>query len=64
MVPLPRFFVDALTGPLKRNVSEIAERLLYFAGYPIARNGVMLTIGQYQLLVADDQLCRKAVRWS
>jgi exosortase B len=53
MLPLPGFFVDALTGPLKQHVSEITEQILYAAGYPIARNGVMLTIGQYQLLVAD-----------
>lgn len=53
LVPLPGFFVDALTMPLKQNVSAIAEQLLYAAGYPIARNGVVLTIGQYQLLVAD-----------
>jgi len=53
MVPLPGSFVDALTNPLKRHVSEIAEQLLYFAGYPIARSGVTLTIGPYQLLVAD-----------
>ena len=53
MVPLPGFFVDAVTGPLKQHVSEIAEQLLYIAGYPIARSGVILTIGQYQLLVAD-----------
>ena len=53
MLPLPGFFVDALTGPLKQHVSEIAEQLLYVAGYPIARSGVMITIGQYQLLVAD-----------
>jgi exosortase B len=53
MVPLPGTFTDALTGPLKQYVSEIAEHVLYFAGYPIARNGVLLTVGQYQLLVAD-----------
>ena len=53
LVPLPGFFVDALTGPLKQNVSVIAEQLLYAAGYPVARNGVVLIIGQYQLLVAD-----------
>ena len=53
MLPLPVIFVDALTGPLKQQVSAISEQLLYWAGYPIARNGVMLTIGQYQLLVAD-----------
>jgi exosortase B len=53
MVPLPGILVDGLTGPLKQHVSQIAEQLLYAAGYPIARNGVMLTVGQYQLLVAD-----------
>ncbi len=53
MVPLPGVIVDALTNPLKRHVSEIAEFLLYAVGYPIARSGVTLTIGQYQLLVAD-----------
>jgi len=53
MIPLPGTFTDALTGPLKQLVSEISEQVLYSAGYPIARNGVTLTIGQYQLLVAD-----------
>jgi exosortase B len=53
MLPLPGIFVDALTGPLKQHISEITVDLLYAAGYPIARNGVVITIGQYQLLVAD-----------
>lgn len=53
MIPLPAPLVDAVTGPLKHNVSLVAETLLYAAGYPIARSGVVLTIGQYQLLVAD-----------
>jgi exosortase B len=53
MIPLPGFLVDALTGPLKQWVSIIAESILYAVGYPIARSGVTLSIGQYQLLVAD-----------
>lgn len=53
MIPLPGFFVDAVTGPLKQYISVIAEQVLYAAGYPIARSGVTLTVGQYQLLVAD-----------
>jgi len=53
MIPLPGIFVDAVTGPLKQHVSQTAEWLLYEAGYPVGRTGVMLTIGQYQLLVAD-----------
>ena len=53
LVPLPGFFVDAVTLPLKQNVSAIAEQILYTAGYPIAADGVILTVGPYQLLVAD-----------
>lgn len=53
MVPLPGFIVDAVTGPLKEYISAITVQVLYAAGYPIARSGVVLTIGQYQLLVAD-----------
>lgn len=53
LVPLPGIVMDAATGPLKQLVSVIAEQALYYSGYPIARNGVVLTIGQYQLLVAD-----------
>lgn len=53
MIPLPGFFVDAVTGPLKQYISVIAEHVLYAVGYPIARSGVVLTVGQYQLLVAD-----------
>ncbi len=53
MVPLPGPLVDALTQPMKLAVSYAAENLLYRAGYPISRSGVVLQIGQYQLLVAD-----------
>lgn len=53
MIPLPGFFLDAVTLPMKLAVSYVAEQVLYWAGYPIARSGVILQIGQYQLLVAD-----------
>jgi len=53
LVPLPGILVDSLTLPLKQSVSVAAEQLLYAAGYPVARNGVVLTVGQYELLVAD-----------
>jgi exosortase B len=53
MVPLPGGFVDAVTQPMKLAVSYVAESGLYALGYPIARSGVILQIGQYQLLVAD-----------
>lgn len=53
MIPLPGVVVDALTAPMKMAVSHVAEQILYTLGYPIARTGVILQIGQYQLLVAD-----------
>ena len=53
MAPLPAAIIDSMTGPLKRTVSVVAETVLYELGYPIARSGVVLSIGQYQLLVAD-----------
>jgi exosortase B len=53
MVPLPGPLVDSITGPLKQWISVIVVELLYHAGYPISRNGVMISVGQYQLLVAD-----------
>ena len=53
IIPLPGAIVDALTGGLKQHISQIAEVILYSMGYPVARSGVTITIGQYQLLVAD-----------
>lgn len=53
IVPLPGFLVAALTGPLKAGVSYVAEMILHALHYPIGRSGVTITIGQYQLLVAD-----------
>lgn len=52
-VPLPPALTQAITMPLKMAVSYVSENVLYWAGYPIGRVGVMLTIGPYQLLVAD-----------
>jgi exosortase B len=53
VVPLPGSVVASLTAPLKAAVSAAAATLLYGLGYPVARAGVMLSVGQYQLLVAD-----------
>ena len=53
MVPLPEALVAAVTSPLKLAVSAVATNLLYAAGYPVARTGVILSVGPYQLLVAD-----------
>lgn len=53
MVPFPGVLVQAITVPLKSAVSYVTAVLMYHLGYPIGRTGVILTIGQYQLLVAD-----------
>ena len=53
MVPLPEALVAAVTGPLKSAVSAVASSLLYIIGYPVGRSGVVMTVGPYQLLVAD-----------
>lgn len=53
MVPLPATLVVAVTTPLKSAVSAVASSLLYQLGYPVGRSGVILTVGPYQLLVAD-----------
>jgi exosortase B len=53
LIPLPGSLVDALTQPMKMGVSWTAEKILGVLGYPIARSGVIIQIGQYQLLVAD-----------
>lgn len=53
MVPLPGTLVDALTEPLKHWISIIVVEVLHAVGYPIGRTGVMITVGPYELLVAD-----------
>ena len=50
MLPFP---LDSITLPMKMAVSYVTENVLFWLGYPIAREGVILQIGQYQLLVAD-----------
>ncbi|BDI04947.1 exosortase B [Sphaerotilus microaerophilus] len=53
MVPLPSAIVDAVTQPMKMAVSYCADIVMSSVGYPISRTGVILYVGQYQLLVAD-----------
>ncbi|QOY96580.1 exosortase B [Massilia sp. UMI-21] len=53
MVPLPSELVAAVTMPMKMAVSYVTEHILFALGYPISRSGVVLQMGQYQLLVAD-----------
>ena len=53
LIPVPGTLLDQLLLPLKQLVSAIVDNGLHALGYPIARNGVVLMIGPYDLLIAD-----------
>lgn len=53
MIPIPFSVVLMLTAPLKEAVSAVATHVLGGVGYPVGRSGVVITAGQYQLLVAE-----------
>jgi len=53
VIPVPGTLLDELLLPLKQLVSAIVDNGLHAVGYPIARNGVVLMIGRYDLLIAD-----------
>ncbi|GAA4492425.1 exosortase-associated protein EpsI, B-type [Pseudaeromonas paramecii] len=53
VIPLPYVITDVIVQPMKQLISIAAENILYWLGYPVARSGVLLTLGGYQLLVAD-----------
>ncbi|MFT7721326.1 MAG: exosortase [Roseateles sp.] len=53
LVPWPEWMTDVVTQPLKLGVSAVVEAVLHHAGYPVARQGVMLDVGPYRLQVAD-----------
>jgi exosortase len=52
-VPLPGSLVDVVLVPLKELVSAAVTDVLFFVGLPIARDGVVLYVGPYQLFIAD-----------
>lgn len=53
LVPVPGSILDQFLMPLKNCVSFIVDGALHMAGLPIARAGVVLIIGPYNLLIAD-----------
>ncbi len=53
LVPIPGSFLERVLLPLKETVSDLVMNLLFFFGVPIARQGVVISVGPYQLLVAN-----------
>jgi exosortase B len=53
MVPIPGFLLDPISQFIKLRISIAVTEVLWFFGYPISHTGVVISIGPYQLLVAD-----------
>ena len=53
MVPLPNFLVGGLTHLSQEMVSTASVKILGLLDYSVGQNGVVITVGQYQLLVAE-----------
>ena len=53
MIPLPNTLIGPLTGAMKIAVSAATVTILAWGDLPVARTGVIISLGQYQLLVAD-----------
>lgn len=53
MIPVPGFLLESLSAPLKTGLSAATVAILQTFGYPAARSGIVIVIGQYQLLVAE-----------
>ena len=51
-LPPPDQLVATITQPLKILISKSAIELLHAFGYPVGGEGVVMQVGQYQLLVA------------
>ena len=52
-VPLPGFVLESIAMPLKTLVSAVVETALRVASYPVERHGVVLLVGDHEMLVAD-----------
>ncbi len=53
LLPIPGWALDQFTAPLKLLVSTLAALVVEPLGIPLAREGVTMTVGPYQLLVED-----------
>lgn len=53
LVPIPGWVLDYVTAPLQQLVSISASSLLSMLSYPVFREGVVITVAQYQLLVEE-----------
>ena len=52
-LPYPAYWISSLTRPIKLFVSQATEFVLYNLDFPVGRDGVILALGPYRMLVAD-----------
>lgn len=53
LVPPPGFVIDMITFPLKLGVAVVSVYILKAAGYLISRDGAIMYIGDYTIIVGD-----------
>jgi exosortase len=53
LVPPPGWLMDSMTIGLQHMISNAAATILAFFDYPVLREGVIIHVAQYQLLVED-----------
>lgn len=53
LIPVPGWILDQVTAPLQMLVSAVSTGILEALGYPIDRQGIVIFIAQYRLLVED-----------
>lgn len=53
LIPIPGWILDQITSPLRMLVSAVSTGVLEALGYPIDRQGIVIYIAQYRLLVED-----------
>ncbi len=53
LVPPPSFVIDLITAPLQLLVTKASATLLQSTGYLISRDGVILHIGDYTIIVGE-----------
>ena len=53
LIPPPMGVIDSLTLPMRYGISDLAERILALAGYPITREGLLLTIGYNDIFMGQ-----------
>lgn len=53
VIPLPGIFIEVMTWQMKEWIAMSSVATLQALGYPVARSGMIILMGQYQMLIAD-----------